>query len=72
VGYVGLVAKEIPQRDFRNNNAKLMDAVTAGETFSVTAQRRARRRTSSSKGCSPYVYHSRGNYAVRPTPTVAA
>lgn len=30
------MAKTIPQRELRNQNAKLMDAVTAGETFIVT------------------------------------
>jgi prevent-host-death family protein len=30
------MAKTIPQRELRNENAKLMDAVTAGETFVVT------------------------------------
>lgn len=30
------VARTIAQRDLRNNNAKVMDAVTAGETFVVT------------------------------------
>jgi prevent-host-death family protein len=28
--------KTIAQRDLRNDNAKIMDAVTAGETFVVT------------------------------------
>ena len=28
--------KTIPQRDLRNENAKVIDAVTAGETFIVT------------------------------------
>ena len=30
------MAKIIPQRELRNENAKLMDAVAAGETFVVT------------------------------------
>jgi len=30
------MAKTIAQRDLRNNNAKVMDAVVAGETFVVT------------------------------------
>jgi prevent-host-death family protein len=30
------VARRIAQRDLRNNNAKVIDAVTAGETFVVT------------------------------------
>jgi prevent-host-death family protein len=30
------MAKIIPQRELRNENAKLMDAVSAGETFIVT------------------------------------
>ena len=30
------MAKVIPQRDLRNNNAKVIDAVAAGETFVVT------------------------------------
>lgn len=30
------MAKIIPQRELRNENAKLMDAVSAGETFVVT------------------------------------
>lgn len=28
--------RTIPQRDLRNDNAKIIDAVTAGETFIVT------------------------------------
>lgn len=30
------MAKTIPQRELRNDNAKVIDAVTAGETFVVT------------------------------------
>jgi prevent-host-death family protein len=30
------MAKTIPQRDLRNENAKVIDAVTAGETFVIT------------------------------------
>lgn len=30
------MARTIPQRDLRNDNAKIIDAVTAGETFIVT------------------------------------
>jgi prevent-host-death family protein len=30
------VAKTIPQRELRNENAKVIEAVTAGETFIVT------------------------------------
>jgi prevent-host-death family protein len=30
------MSRTIPQRDLRNENAKVMDAVTAGETFVVT------------------------------------
>ncbi|ORB83932.1 prevent-host-death protein [Mycobacterium kansasii] len=30
------MAKTIPQRDLRNNNAKVIDEVAAGETFVVT------------------------------------
>jgi prevent-host-death family protein len=30
------MAKRIAQRDLRNENAKVIDAVTAGETFVVT------------------------------------
>ena len=30
------MAKTIAQRDLRNNNAKVIEAVTAGETFVVT------------------------------------
>ncbi len=30
------MAKTIPQRELRNENAKVMDAVAAGETFVVT------------------------------------
>lgn len=30
------MARTIPQRELRNENAKLMDAVVAGETFVVT------------------------------------
>ncbi|BBX04659.1 prevent-host-death protein [Mycolicibacterium moriokaense] len=30
------MARTIPQRELRNENAKLMDAVSAGETFVVT------------------------------------
>jgi prevent-host-death family protein len=30
------VARTIAQRDLRNDNAKVMEAVTAGETFVVT------------------------------------
>lgn len=31
-----MVAKTIPQRDLRNENARIVDAVAAGETFVVT------------------------------------
>jgi prevent-host-death family protein len=31
-----LVVRTIPQRDLRNENAKVIDAVAAGETFVVT------------------------------------
>jgi prevent-host-death family protein len=34
--YSGRMARTIPQRDLRNENAKVIDAVTAGETFVVT------------------------------------
>lgn len=34
--YIRAVAKTIPQRDLRNDNAKVIDAVAAGETFVVT------------------------------------
>ncbi len=34
--YVEVVARTIAQRDLRNENAKVIDAVTAGETFVVT------------------------------------
>ncbi|MGB2923212.1 MAG: type II toxin-antitoxin system prevent-host-death family antitoxin [Mycobacterium sp.] len=30
------MARSIPQRDLRNENAKVIDAVAAGETFVVT------------------------------------
>jgi len=30
------MARTIPQRELRNDNAKVIDAVTAGETFIVT------------------------------------
>lgn len=30
------MAKTIPQRELRNDNAKVIEAVTAGETFVVT------------------------------------
>lgn len=30
------MARTIPQRDLRNDNAKIIEAVTAGETFIVT------------------------------------
>jgi len=30
------MAKTIPQRELRNENARVMEAVTAGETFVVT------------------------------------
>ena len=30
------VARTIPQRELRNDNAKIIEAVTAGETFIVT------------------------------------
>jgi prevent-host-death family protein len=30
------MAKTIPQRELRNDNAKVIEAVTAGETFIVT------------------------------------
>ena len=30
------MARTIPQRELRNDNAKVIDAVTAGETFVVT------------------------------------
>lgn len=30
------MTKSIAQRELRNNNAKVMDAVTAGETFVIT------------------------------------
>ncbi|MBO0679106.1 type II toxin-antitoxin system prevent-host-death family antitoxin [Mycolicibacterium sp. S2-37] len=30
------MVRMIPQRELRNENAKLMDAVTAGETFIIT------------------------------------
>jgi prevent-host-death family protein len=30
------VARTIPQRELRNDNAKVIEAVTAGETFIVT------------------------------------
>jgi prevent-host-death family protein len=30
------MAKTIPQRELRNENSKVIDAVTAGETFVVT------------------------------------
>jgi prevent-host-death family protein len=34
--YSSTVVRTIPQRDLRNDNAKVIDAVTAGETFVVT------------------------------------
>jgi prevent-host-death family protein len=34
--YGRVVARTIAQRDLRNENAKVIDAVTAGETFVVT------------------------------------
>ena len=35
--YACVVARTIAQRDLRNDNAKVIDAVVAGETFVVTA-----------------------------------
>lgn len=35
-GYIARMARTIPQRELRNESAKLMDAVAAGETFVVT------------------------------------
>ena len=35
-GYAGPMAKTIAQRELRNDNAKVIEAVTAGETFIVT------------------------------------
>lgn len=34
--YAGAVARTITQRELRNENAKLMDAMAAGETFVIT------------------------------------
>jgi prevent-host-death family protein len=34
--YAKHVARTIPQRELRNDNAKVIEAVTAGETFIVT------------------------------------
>jgi prevent-host-death family protein len=34
--YSGRMAKTIPQRELRNDNAKVIDAVVAGESFVVT------------------------------------
>ncbi|EHB56128.1 prevent-host-death family protein [Mycolicibacterium rhodesiae JS60] len=34
--YAGAVARTIAQRELRNESAKLMDAVAAGETFVIT------------------------------------
>lgn len=34
--YTARVSKVLPQRELRNNNAKVIDAVIAGETFLVT------------------------------------
>jgi antitoxin (DNA-binding transcriptional repressor) of toxin-antitoxin stability system len=34
--YDGFVTRILPQRELRNNNAKVIDAVIAGETFIVT------------------------------------
>ncbi len=36
LGYSSRMAKEIAQRVLRNENAKIIDAVAAGETFIVT------------------------------------
>jgi prevent-host-death family protein len=36
VCYTLSVARTIPQRELRNDNAKIIDAVAAGETFVVT------------------------------------
>jgi prevent-host-death family protein len=33
---MAIMARTIPQRQLRNENAKVMDAVSAGETFIVT------------------------------------
>lgn len=33
---MAVVAKTIPQRELRNDNAKVIDAVESGETFVVT------------------------------------
>lgn len=34
--YIGLMSRTIAQRELRNDNAKVIEAVTAGETFVVT------------------------------------
>lgn len=34
--YIGAMSRTIPQRELRNDNAKVIDAVTAGETFVIT------------------------------------
>ena len=34
--YAPAVVRTIPQRDLRNDNTKVIDAVTAGETFVIT------------------------------------
>jgi prevent-host-death family protein len=34
--YASAVVRTIAQRDLRNDNAKVIDAVTAGETFVIT------------------------------------
>lgn len=36
VGYSRSVTRTIPQRELRNDNAKIIDAVAAGQTFVVT------------------------------------
>lgn len=36
VRYTGAMTRTIPQRELRNDNAKVIDAVAAGETFVVT------------------------------------
>ena len=35
-GYTTGMSRTIPQRELRNDNAKVIDAVAAGETFVVT------------------------------------
>ena len=35
-GYAGIMARTIAQRELRNDNARVVDAVAAGETFVVT------------------------------------